>query len=85
MTILHAEHVSALSFQPGPSNGPRACPFLGSLSRNSGEVDSRKPFSPTISGSNTIHCPCVSNVIIWCHNNNLYMVLRKRKIEFLIF
>ncbi|GFY09041.1 SYCP2_SLD domain-containing protein [Trichonephila clavipes] len=34
--------------------GPRACPFLDKSIRNVGERDSRKPFSPTSSGSNTI-------------------------------
>ncbi|GFY22273.1 hypothetical protein TNCV_3299161 [Trichonephila clavipes] len=34
-----------------------ACPFLDESRRNVGEVDSRKPFSPTISGSNTIRSP----------------------------
>ncbi|GFV20311.1 hypothetical protein TNCV_4140741 [Trichonephila clavipes] len=43
--------------------GPRACPFLDDSIRNVGERDSRKPFFPTSSGSNTIHfwSPTYSN------------------------
>ncbi|GFX54497.1 hypothetical protein TNCV_791841, partial [Trichonephila clavipes] len=37
-----------------PYNGPHACPFLDESIRNVGERDSKKPFSPTSSGSNTI-------------------------------
>ncbi|GFW96551.1 hypothetical protein TNCV_2846081 [Trichonephila clavipes] len=41
-------------FQPGSNNGPPACLFLEeSISERRG-MDSKKPFSPTSSGSNTI-------------------------------
>ncbi|GFV31263.1 hypothetical protein TNCV_1640151 [Trichonephila clavipes] len=50
-TILHPEHVSAFCFQPEPSKLVLAHVLF---SRNVGGLDSRKPSSPTFSGSNTI-------------------------------
>ncbi|GFW67753.1 hypothetical protein TNCV_3870841 [Trichonephila clavipes] len=47
------KHVSPASNRD-PQNRSSHILFSTSLSRNVGEVDSRKPFSPTISDSNTI-------------------------------
>ncbi|GFW94023.1 transposable element Tcb2 transposase [Trichonephila clavipes] len=54
LSMPRRKHVSAFCFQPGSHNGPPACLFLEESIRNVGEWDSRKPFSPTSSGSNTI-------------------------------